>query len=348
MNLRPLSVSLGIACGLLLFAKACRSGGIGQAPATDSGAGDMQAGDSPPTGEDSTPPSGDSGGQETDTPDTGPAPPEEIRFSFAVIADPHVSGPGDYAERLVRAVDWINAAQVDPPIELVLVIGDICWDQGMELAKQALDALQVTYVPVIGDNEVEYGSEEAYASTFEPQYQLLAGTLDNWSKAPLPVWNPEHETQSWIHNFSFDHRGLRFVGLDWTTRSLDSADANSADLHDFEGGSMPWFQQAVAEAAHGPQERIVLLSHHPMVLSGGGFDAEEMAQVEAVTAEHAGFVYANFGGHYHLDVELVVKEGGYEVFVTDAICDDEITVRLVRVEGDEQAVSYSHELVLVK
>ena len=39
MNLRPLSVSLGIACGLLLFAKACRSGGIGQAPATDSGAG---------------------------------------------------------------------------------------------------------------------------------------------------------------------------------------------------------------------------------------------------------------------------------------------------------------------
>ncbi len=281
------------------------------------------------------------------SPDTGEALPLEDLFSFVVLADPHITSSEEHEQRLETAVAWINDNAAERGIELVLLVGDICWSGGQETARQLLDQLEIPYLPVIGDNEVQTEGEEAFAQAFESHYALLATQLDGWSKAPTPVWNPEHKKDSWLQNFSFDHRGLHFVCLDWGTRTIASVLGETADLHDFEGGSWPWFQQDVQAAATGRHERIVMASHHPMFLTPGGFDVDEMAVVEALTGPLGPYIYADFAGHYHINHETTVEDGGYEVYITDATHDDDNTLRVVQVLSNANRFAYQQELVVL-
>ena len=164
----------------------------------------------------------DAGDMEEDEEDAEELP-EEIAFTFAIIADPHVTGSGEHADRLAAAVAWINDNAEARMIEVVLVLGDICWGGGMELARGLLDELDMPYVPITGDNEVVGGYEEAFHDTFSDQYELLSTTLESWRQAEMPVWHPVAEQSSWLTNVAFEHQISRsnFVPLTVVKRQHD-------------------------------------------------------------------------------------------------------------------------------
>ncbi len=94
--------------------------------------------------------------------DEYPVPPGGIEhlFSFVVIADPHIAGPIDHEARLQIAIDWINEYQAEHSIEVVLVLGDIGWNDGLARAAQLLGDLELPWVPIsglMGNNPAYHG-----------------------------------------------------------------------------------------------------------------------------------------------------------------------------------------------
>lgn len=278
----------------------------------------------------------------------GDAAPPTLAFRFAVLADPHVyADASENLDRLQRAVAWIEAEREARDLRLVLVVGDSAWGEGLAPARAALDALTIPYVPINGDNEVQSGWEEAYATTFADHYQRLAGELDGFVLAPVEVENPEVGVTSWFHNLAFDYGGLHFVGLDWASRVMNPILGEMGYLHDFPGGTFPFFAEALAARAGGAREHVVLFSHIPMHLSPGGFDLDQLAQVTAVTAPLADVVWADLAGHYHGNGEETVPDAGYDLHVTDAVWDDELSVRLVEVWTDGEGFRPTTEVVVI-
>jgi hypothetical protein len=280
--------------------------------------------------------------------DTGEAAPFEELFAFAVLADPHLYGSGDNDARAAAAVAWVNDHAEEHGIELVLIVGDIAWNSGVQTAPTLFADFELPWVPVTGDNEIQSEDQQAFFEAFEPQWRALEGQLDGFAYEAMPVDNPEQQNSSWFTNHGFEHRGVSFIGLDWCARVVGTLFGEMADLHDFEGGTMPYFEAAMAGLGEGATDSVVLYSHHPMHLSPGAFDLEEMAALEAAVQPWADRVYANFGGHYHADGEDESVEGLWEVFVTDATWDDENRIRLVTVSGNGARFAYEHELITVE
>jgi hypothetical protein len=276
----------------------------------------------------------------------GGGPSMEPLFAFAVIADPHVTSSGEHADRLEAAVTWINEHLEERMIELVIVVGDVCWSDGMDLGRALLDDLMVPYVPITGDNEIHGGDEELFFTTFSDHWDSLSAVLDEWRMAEMPVWNPEAEQDSWFTNVAFEYRGLHFVGVDWSARGAEGLAREMGDLHDFEGGTWPWFEEAIEGLPEDTAESIVLFSHIPMHF--GMFWFDEMDAIEALLGPYADTVYANVAGHVHMDYERTIAGGGYVVYAVDATWDDTNTVRLVTVQGDGSAFAYTHETVAVE
>ena len=274
-----------------------------------------------------------------------PAPEAEHLFSFAILADPHVVDDGDNAQRLQQTVDWITEEQDARSIELVLVVGDIGWGAGLEISRQILDELPMPYVPIVGDNPIQVGDEEAWNTVFGPQLESLADQLDGWIRGPVAGWTPIQEADAWFQNSAFDYRGLRFVNLDWNTRHMGGLLSELADLHDFEGGTFPFFDEQLATLAPGADENVVMVSHHPMHIPS--FTEGELGSITERTGPLGDRVFADFAGHYHADGHEVIEDGGYEVFVTDATWDDVVTIRLVEVWGDGEAFGYVQDLVVL-
>ncbi len=285
-------------------------------------------------------------GDDDDATEEEPTPADsEHLFSFAVLADPHITGEGDHADRLRRAIDWIALEEDARAIELVLVLGDIGWGGGLELSKVLLDELPMPYLPVLGDNPIQVGDEEDWDRVFGPHLESLSQEMEGWARGPVAGWTPVQEADAWFQNAAFDYGGLRFVSLDFNTRHQGGLLSELADLHDFEGGTMPFLEEQLATLAPGWDENVVMASHHPMHIPA--FTADELAQLTGEIAPHSHRVFGDFAGHYHGDGHEVIDEGGYEVFVTDATWDDEVTVRVVEVWGDGQAVSFVQDLVIV-
>jgi hypothetical protein len=270
--------------------------------------------------------------------------PGSFAFAFVVIADPHVFGAAS-ADRLRACVDWVDANHLTEGIELVFVVGDL----GIPLsAKQILDDLDIPYLPVIGDNVIQGGTEPDFEAAFQSHYDGLIGVLDNFARQPTPVFNPDIGADSHLQNFSFDHKGVHFVACDWCTRTVGGPLSETADLHDFSGGTWPWFESEIATHAVGTRERIVMVSHHPMhdfVGGAGSFGPGEIGVIEGLTAAHGDWVYANFAGHYHFDWAETRSDGKYELFITDATWDDRNTFRVVRVYESGTSFSYRQEII---
>lgn len=274
------------------------------------------------------------------------APPIDVAFRYVVIADPHVTfADGEADARLDAAVAWINAEATTRDLRLVLIVGDIGWDAGLDTVRASLDALAIPYVPINGDNEVQLGSEEAYHLAFADHYDALATTLDGWEMPPAEVVNPEWDKTSWFHNVAFTYEGVRFVGLDWASREINGLRGEFGELHDFEGGTWPFFVEQLEAAAGGGTENVVLFSHIPMHLAT--FDLEEMAKVTAVTAPLADHVWADLAGHYHGSGSETLEDAGYELHVTDATWDDAVELRIVEVRADATRFAPVTEVVTV-
>ncbi len=273
-----------------------------------------------------------------------PEPPEQ--FSFVIIADPHIAGPVEHERRLSVAVKWINENLEAEQIELVFVVGDIGWKRArQEKAREILDRLAVPYVPVLGDNEIESGCEEDFHDVFAPPLARLSKAVRNYRRAPpvAPAAGREIRT---LQNLSFDYRGVHFVVLDWKTRD----GGESADLHDFPGGTLPWLKQELELCRERPENSVVLLSHLPMHVNFfyRVFTKEEDEAIAVVTKPFDKILFADFAGHYHINWTQPRPDWGYDLFVTDATWDDEITLRVVGVESAKDEVTYTNRLITLE
>jgi hypothetical protein len=272
--------------------------------------------------------------------------PEHL-FTFVVIADPHITPGLENQERLAAAVAWLNDHAAEHRLELAVVVGDVGWGGGLPIAKALLDELDVPYLPLIGDNEVHVGEAEVFGQVFGPVWEALADQVDGMVSTTTQVDDPVNGEPTWLYNVALGYRGLRFVGLDWSSRSEGVLLGESADLHDFEGGTWPWFEAELGEVEPFDAEDVLLFSHHPMHLSPAGFDQAEMARIIGLTGPISGRVAGAWAGHLHLDYEERLPDAGYDVFVTDATWDDEVKVRLVEVWEADGRFTYEQELVLV-
>lgn len=266
-------------------------------------------------------------------------------FSYALLADPHVTATGDHQERLQQAVAWIGEQTDARSIALTFVLGDVAWNDGFTPAIDALDALPMPWLPVLGDNPIQSQDEAAWHDAFDPQLQALGATLPGWTRATTPVANPVEGGTSLLQNYAFDHDGLRFVTLDINSRELGTLWGETPDLHDFDGGTLPFLAAELEGAGEGLDERMVLLSHMPMISGPGSFDVAESEVLEDLLGPHADLVYGNHAGHLHGNGEDEWAACGLHVDTTDAVWDDVITVRMVEVWQDAVSVHFVEELV---
>ena len=283
-------------------------------------------------------------------------------FSFAIIADPHIDGNPDRKAKFETAVDWIISNKDSKDIELTFVLGDIAWggtrgNRNLGTAKKILDRLDkngITYIPVIGDNEVQTGCEKEFQEIFRPHFKILSRRLDNWRKASTPV------AGMYLQNFSFDYKGSHFVCPDFIRRI---AGGEAGELHDFEGGSWPWFRSDIERCPKPGKENIVIMTHIGMFNTGFKFadrfvySGSDMDKVKSFLNGYRNNVDSNYAGHLHLNwyvpvwSELFVPL--YNVRVTDEtwskiqwpeIEDPGLTVRWVQVDNSGPKISYKQNI----
>ncbi len=275
-----------------------------------------------------------------------PTEPEKV-FSFVVISDPHISSGNDHLERLQAATTWINDNVEERELELVLITGDIGWAEGLQPAADELETLTIPYAPINGDNEITYGSEFDFEPTYSSVWDDLSTGMDEWAIQMGPAFNTELDMESAFHNYAFTYKGVRFLMVDWASRDQDPILQNEGYLHNFAGGSFEFFAQEIVASAEQLPNGIIIGSHVPLAIAPGAFAADEITTVGAVTQAYADLIYANFAGHFHANGDVSMDPIGMHIYVTDALWNDDVTVRVVDVYKNNVEFSYEHELVVV-
>ena len=281
-------------------------------------------------------------------------------FSFAVLADPHIDGNAEHEATFRAAVQWIVINQRFTGVELVFLVGDVAYGtsgghSNLETAKAILDPLNeagIPYVPLLGDNEVHSGYEDEFDFVFGEQYGYLSMILDNWQQTPTPI------SGMYLQNFSFDYKGCHFVCPDFVSRAPGD---EAGELHDFPGGSWPWFVDDIASCAKPQQENIVILTHIGMFRTGYAeadqylFSEVELTQITDFLGGYRDYVAANYAGHIHQNWSWPVpwEDPMYHVYVTDEtwydarfpeLSDNDITVRWVYADTAGPTILYTQHL----
>jgi len=280
-----------------------------------------------------------------ETDGTVQAPGDPYAFSFVAIADPHVTRDDDHAERLRRVVAWIDDQAEARDVRFVVILGDIAWRDGYDLTLDILDELPVPWVPVAGDNPIQSGEEEIFHDAFSAVWADLSDTLPGFVLQPTPVDNPIEGGQSWLHNLSFSYEGVRFVGLDLNARVLDKIQGEMADLHDFDGGTLPFLRKELGDLVERPADGLVMMTHEPMVMMPGGFDLVEFDTVSSLTSPWADTLTMNLAGHLHVDADIPQPEAGFDVHILDATWDDAVRFGVLDVAFDGRALAVDLERV---
>jgi hypothetical protein len=280
-------------------------------------------------------------------------------FSFALLADPHITSGAERREQLKTAVNWIITNHQSKKIELVFVLGDIAWggsgDQRyLKVAKELLDPLNeagIPYVPILGDNEVQEHCVKEFEETFRPQYELLAGIMFNFNKMSIPI------QQLYLQNFSFDYKDCHFVCPDFLSRVNGE---EGGELHQWEGGSWQWFRRDIETCDKRKKENIIVFTHIGMYTTGvPAFDQflftwDEMKIIKDFLLPYRDNIAANYAGHIHQNWHSVVRGGLltpiYDTWMTDETWfsppgyDKEITVRRVEVNTDGNEITYQQHI----
>ncbi|MBN2799990.1 MAG: metallophosphoesterase [Deltaproteobacteria bacterium] len=267
--------------------------------------------------------------------------PEEVPvLSFAVIGDTHIVSGGQHLDALRARVERIGALDERPA--LVVVVGDVAWGPGYAAAAEALGALEVPWLPILGDNEIQAGEEAVFQERWAPAFSDLSAQVDGMYAAPIPATPPDGAAQPWLDNRTFTLGGVRFVTLDWSVRIQGTLLSETAELHDWEGGTLPWLEGVLEDSP--ADEPVVMLSHHPMHL--GSFDLAELETLETRLAPYGDRLVADLAGHYHLDYEE--HRPLWDLFITDAPWNGDTGLRLVHLGRRGEAWTVRTELLQIE
>jgi hypothetical protein len=146
----------------------------------------------------------------------------------------------------------------------------------------------------------------------------------------------------WLQNSRLDWKGVRFVAMDINTRYIGTGWGEFPDLFDLPGGTLPFIGESLATTPEGPADRVVLLSHMPLV---PGLTLEEQDQLLATLAPYPDMVWGNHAGHLHGNGEATWAEADLQIRTTDATWDDVNTFRLVDVWSNGASFDYRDTLV---
>jgi hypothetical protein len=310
------------------------------------------------------------------------------KWSFVFITDIHIGGyyvykwyiSKDYdsvgwndngvgeetvaTQNLREIVQEINSHIEEYNIAFVVVGGDLT-DSGeiseFNKAVEILNKLKVPWIPMMGNHDVwpytsaenkapEEQSDRYFNDIFVSKYQELSNLFQNWTKATVPVWNPETNPNhySYFQNFAFDYKGYHLIFLDFNAR--DDAPSGKGvmaegDLHDFTGGTWNWFTNHLREYVlkhPNSHENIILFAHHPFnegIVSYMGFSYGELDVMRSFLRNYANNVWGEFAGHTHQNKDELWYEGILRVIETEAIVEKPIG-RVVQVYYDGR-IDYS-------
>jgi len=130
--------------------------------------------------------------------------------------------------------------------------------------------------------------------------------------------------------------------MDINTRYIGTGWGEFPDLFDLPGGTLPFIGESLATTPEGPADRVVLLSHMPLV---PGLTLEEQDQLLATLAPYPDMVWGNHAGHLHGNGEATWAEADLQIRTTDATWDDVNTFRLVDVWSNGASFDYRDTLV---
>jgi len=209
--------------------------------------------------------------------DNPPIEPEAVqKFSFIIIADPHIGHSSVASRNLGAMVRKINSIRQTYQIRYVFIVGDISHNANYSEFDEAIDTLDllnsnIEWIPLIGNHDINYnssggnGSAYRFYNKFKSQYNHLSSSqyISNWKKQdPLDCGRIY-----WLQNFSFDYyiwgKYFHFLCLDWVARD---GWGNDAELNNFcNEGTYYWYWHDLHTwpYRHSDNGTIFLFAHHP-------------------------------------------------------------------------------------
>lgn len=270
-------------------------------------------------------------------------------FSFVHITDIHVGeGEGDYgtygflndtmpvgdvgfaAQRLRNVVHWINENASEKNIKFVVVTGDIT-DSGerseFEKAKEILDALEIPYVPTIGNHDiwpyVRYEFEAPYAygdsvmfEVFKDVYDKAKDFFDMWDDGTrlTPTFNPESNRAHYHQNFSFSYQGVGFFAFDFNPRYHVNKNEPGIGPEAKLNNSLEWLIQSINSFPLKGRKNLILFSHQPphndILALFNGLSKDEHDKMTKALAPFSEHLALWMAGHVHRNTHYKLRSAG--------------------------------------
>jgi DNA repair exonuclease SbcCD nuclease subunit len=224
----------------------------------------------------------------------------QYKFSFIHLTDTHIGeGIDDYgspgwandtmpegdigyaAERLRKAVNWINENAESKNIRFVLITGDLtdsAEKSEFEKAREILNSLNIPYIPQIGNHDVVgyiAGGRDTRATgdsvaneIFKDAFERFKDFADRWDDGRrfTRVYSPYSEQEQFLQNFMFEYQGFGFIFMDMNPRFRQRPDTDPGPkprLNDYPGGSFEWLMESLERFENKGTHNIFLMSHQP-------------------------------------------------------------------------------------
>lgn len=284
------------------------------------------------------------------------------------------SQPGqDYymTERLNAAVNRINERKAQENIKFAVVLGDITdtaeYSEFLK-AREILNKLQIPYIPLIGNHDiVPYVSDPALDPDFRTFFATFPTGRKIWQAGELygdqmfekVFWednaankekiaglftdfSKQSPVDSPLQNSAFTYKNVKFVSLDFASRTKDtqlSLPANAVDNAD----TVAWLNAQLNDCGN---NQTILLTHYPLKDIAGGFLIGSFFSIEDKLIKN-NCQLTNLAGHTHTNRNSVWKSK-YDVYETEALSqvpfwpyeNQNKFLRLVKVKknGDTQTI----------